>query len=175
MATSAAPGSAEMDRDVLLRLYQMTDGESWRRKKGWAENATDLGSWRGVTTNADGRVVKLKLQYLNLRGPLPPELGQLGAMEVLDLSSNSLSGTIPPKLGKLRALKRLKLRGRRFQSGGLSGKFITFFAYTPSILRNSTGVGCSSCCCVEPLCWLGGMARELLRIKVYRVLSGPRG
>ncbi|CAN0053544.1 unnamed protein product [Pylaiella littoralis] len=109
MATPVAPGSAEMDRDVLLLLYQTTGGESWDRKEGWAENAADLGSWHGVTTNADGRVVKLELKFLNLTGPLPRELGQLGAIEVLDLSDNSLSGTIPPELGELRALKVLML------------------------------------------------------------------
>ncbi|CAN0427132.1 unnamed protein product, partial [Pylaiella littoralis] len=111
-----------MDRDryVLLRLYHTTGGESWRRKRGWAENATHrtegwaenathLGSWRGVTINADGRVVKLELNRLNLTGPLPPELGQLGAMEVLDLSDNFLSGAIPKELGSLTALEQLDL------------------------------------------------------------------
>lgn len=50
-----------MDRKVLLRLYQATGGGSWKHQDGWAENAADLGSWYGVTTNAEGRVVKLEL------------------------------------------------------------------------------------------------------------------
>lgn len=54
-------GSAEMDRDVLLDFYQTMDGASWSKNDGWARKATDLGSWHGVTTNADGRVVKLEL------------------------------------------------------------------------------------------------------------------
>ncbi|CAN0353599.1 unnamed protein product [Pylaiella littoralis] len=100
-----------MDRDVLLLLHQTTDGESWIRKEGWAQNATDLGSWHGVTTNADGRVVKLELKSLNLAGSLPPELGQLGAIEVLDLSGNFLSGPLPPELGQLEAIEVLDLSG----------------------------------------------------------------
>lgn len=38
-------------------------------RDGWAENAEDLSSWYGVTTNEDGRVEKLELQgdYLELR------------------------------------------------------------------------------------------------------------
>lgn len=62
------PGSVETDREVLLHLYKTTGGESWWKKDGWAENATDLGSWYGVTTNAEGRVVKLELKKKTREG-----------------------------------------------------------------------------------------------------------
>ncbi|CAN0293325.1 unnamed protein product, partial [Scytosiphon promiscuus] len=54
-------GSAREDRDVLLRFYRTTHGESWTDRDGWEKDAPDLGSWHGVTTNTDGRVVKLEL------------------------------------------------------------------------------------------------------------------
>lgn len=59
----------QTDRHVLLHFYRTTRGESWKCQVGWAENAEDLGSWYGVTTNEDGRVVKLELQgdYIKLR------------------------------------------------------------------------------------------------------------
>ncbi|CAM9834987.1 unnamed protein product, partial [Ectocarpus sp. 6 AP-2014] len=64
MASAAAPlaaaGSAETDREVLLHFFRSTGGESWTHQEGWAENADDLGSWCGVTSNAEGRVVKLE-------------------------------------------------------------------------------------------------------------------
>lgn len=47
---------------MLLRLYRTSGGESWSRQDGWAENEDDLGGWFGVTTNAEGRVVKLELE-----------------------------------------------------------------------------------------------------------------
>ncbi|CAN0286465.1 unnamed protein product, partial [Scytosiphon promiscuus] len=44
-----------------LRFYRTTHGESWTDRDGWEEDAPDLGSWHGVTTNTDGRVIKLEL------------------------------------------------------------------------------------------------------------------
>lgn len=52
----------QTDRDVLLHFYQTTGGEDWTHQEGWAENASDLGSWFGVTVNGEGRVEKLELQ-----------------------------------------------------------------------------------------------------------------
>ncbi|CAN0334539.1 unnamed protein product, partial [Scytosiphon promiscuus] len=54
-------GSVDTDRRVLLRFYRTTGGRSWTHRKGWEENAIDLGSWYGVTTNREGRVVKLDI------------------------------------------------------------------------------------------------------------------
>lgn len=62
---------------MLLHLYQTTGGESWRYKYGWDEDGsaedTDPGGWSGggwwgMTTNAEGRVVKLELGSNNLVG-----------------------------------------------------------------------------------------------------------
>ena len=58
----SAGSTFETDRDVLLHLYRTTCGESWKYRDGWAENAEDLSSWYGVTTDENGRVVKLELQ-----------------------------------------------------------------------------------------------------------------
>ncbi|CAB1115806.1 unnamed protein product [Ectocarpus sp. CCAP 1310/34] len=105
MASAAAPldatGSAETDREVLLHFFRSTGGNCWTHQEGWAENADDLGSWYGVTTNADGRVVKMELHgerdYVslytgnNVIGAIPRELGRLGALEKLDLAHNKLS------------------------------------------------------------------------------------
>eukprot|EP00903_Cladosiphon_okamuranus_P012257 g11495.t1 len=110
--------SFETDRDVLLHLYRTTRGESWKYRDGWEENAADLGSWYGVTTDEDGRVEKLELQgdYLNLRfegnnvsGAIPPQLGRLKALKKLDLTGNTLFGDIPRELGELGALEHLMM------------------------------------------------------------------
>ncbi|CBN78377.1 LRR-GTPase of the ROCO family, putative pseudogene (Partial), partial [Ectocarpus siliculosus] len=111
--------SAETDREVLLHFFRSTGGESWTHQEGWAENADDLGSWYGVMSNAEGRVVKLELHGEkddfdiptgnNVTGGIPPELGGLGALEELNLGGNNLSGGIPPELGRLGALEELNL------------------------------------------------------------------
>ena len=44
-----------------------------------------------------------------LTGSIPPELGELQGLKVLDLSRNSLSGSIPPELGNIESLEELNL------------------------------------------------------------------
>ncbi|KAI9332547.1 hypothetical protein BDR26DRAFT_869272 [Obelidium mucronatum] len=48
-----------------------------------------------------------------LRGPIPPELGELAKLSTLSLRRNKLSGTIPLALGKLSKLFRLDLAQNR--------------------------------------------------------------
>uniref|UniRef100_A0A0D9Y9K0 Protein kinase domain-containing protein n=1 Tax=Oryza glumipatula TaxID=40148 RepID=A0A0D9Y9K0_9ORYZ len=44
-----------------------------------------------------------------LYGPIPPELGDLPYLQILDLSSNSLNGTLPPAILRCRRLRSLAL------------------------------------------------------------------
>ena len=63
-----------------------------------------LGTWEGVTTDPGGRVTGLSLTYNRLRGPIPPELGNLARLMYLDLRDNRLTGPIPAELGNLSEL-----------------------------------------------------------------------
>ena len=73
-----------------------------------------------MDTNSDGRVVTLDLNENNLAGSIPPGLGNLTALERLDLGDGTgypdrmrLSGPIPPELGNLAALTLLDLGSTR--------------------------------------------------------------
>ncbi|CAN0346663.1 unnamed protein product, partial [Scytosiphon promiscuus] len=50
-----------------------------------------------------------------LAGPIPPELGNLAALQYLHLVRNKLSGHIPRQLGDLGALKTLHLSINRLE------------------------------------------------------------
>lgn len=69
-----------------------------------------LATWEGISVS-DGRVTGVDLDRRDLKGDLPSELGQLGALEWLSLSQNELSGPIPPELGLLSELEWLSLSG----------------------------------------------------------------
>jgi hypothetical protein len=99
---------AASDRLALEALFWSCGGAGWRKKGGWMTNA-DLGEWFGVTVDAEGRVIKLKLYSNNLSGPLPSELQQLSTLHVLILNNNKLTGRIPAELGQLQALTVLNL------------------------------------------------------------------
>ena len=68
-----------------------------------------LRSWYGVGADASGRVVHLQLSGNGLTGELPPELGDLGSLQMLKLRFNELTGELPPELGGLTDLRVLDM------------------------------------------------------------------
>ena len=109
------------ERQALEALYEATDGPNWVNNENWLTDAP-LGEWYGVDTDASGRVIWLNLAGRydyevqtstphGLKGTIPPELGSLANLRVLDLSRNKLSGPIPVELGSLASLTRLWIHG----------------------------------------------------------------
>ena len=141
MATAGdASGVAEItvenpDRAALEALYNTTDGPNWVNNENWMTDAP-LREWHGVDTDVSGRVTGLQLggdftdegSRQGMSGPIPPELGNLLRLELLNLNHNSLIGSIPPELGNLVSLRYLGLR-----ENGLSGRI-------PSELGNLTNL-----------------------------------
>ena len=105
-------GDVNTDRAALGALYTTTSGSNWKDDANWLSNRP-LGEWRGVSTDADGRVTQLSLGDNRLSGSIPPELGNLANLESLYLGDNRLSGSIPPELGNLANLESLYLRDNR--------------------------------------------------------------
>ena len=97
------------DRDILVALYEATEGPNWVRNRNWVTDKP-LEEWEGVRVDSLGRVTRLRLYNNWLTGPIPPELGSLTALRVLQLQVNRLTGSIPPELGNLSALGHLDLR-----------------------------------------------------------------
>ena len=109
---STAPGyvilgpNCVQDREALIALYNATDGANWSRKDNWLSNKP-IDQWYRVFTNSDGRVTTLLLGGNKLNGTVPPEIGYLGELEVLDIDKNSLSGVLPDDMMNLSSLKNL--------------------------------------------------------------------
>ena len=118
MAGGVAVTSASTDRDALISLYNATGRANWTNGSGWLSNAP-IGQWHGVTTNDDGRVIRLDLRENGLTGPIPTTLGNLSNLEVLRLQENQLTGTIPAWVGNLTRLEELNLSGNRFAPGAI--------------------------------------------------------
>ncbi|CAB1114530.1 unnamed protein product [Ectocarpus sp. CCAP 1310/34] len=99
---------AQPDREALVALYNATGGAKWENKRNWNTRAA-LSQWYGVEVDSQGRVVTLSLAGNNLQGTIPPELGQLTALQFLHLYENQLIGPIPKELGALSGLQALDL------------------------------------------------------------------
>ncbi|MEO1052224.1 MAG: T9SS type A sorting domain-containing protein [Bacteroidota bacterium] len=95
----------ESDSLALLALYHSTDGSNWTNP--W-DLTQPVGSWDGVNLSS-GRVRVIKMGSNNLNGPLPPEIGNLSALEDLELPLNNLTGPIPAEIGNLSNLLALTL------------------------------------------------------------------
>ena len=123
-AAGDAQGASEitvenLDRAALVALYNATDGPNWVNNDNWLTDAP-LGEWYGVDTDASGRVARLNLNgnvdrgvshivSHGLTGRMPPELGNLTALQELSLRFNGLFGAIPGELGNLTGLEHLYL------------------------------------------------------------------
>ena len=102
------------DRAALVALYKATGGKYWTNRDNWLSDVP-LKDWYGVEVNGEGRVISLDLSQNELAGELPPELGNLAALERLGLYRNGLTGAIPPEFGSLPNLQRLDVVGNRLE------------------------------------------------------------
>ncbi|MDE2878525.1 MAG: Ig-like domain-containing protein [Gemmatimonadota bacterium] len=107
-AGTAVECAPPTDRDVLVRLYEATDGPDWKNSTNWLTGAP-INEWHGVTTDRTGRVSRLELLANDLEGVLPAALGGLSSLRSLSLVGNRLTGPLPPELGQLRRLEWLRL------------------------------------------------------------------
>lgn len=141
--TTCPTSPANPDREVLVALYEATDGVNWRFNTNWLSDRP-LGEWYGVKTDAGGRVTELTLYAIatstgdtlalptasggsgtnvgiGLTGAFPGVLGRLTSLQYLDLSNNRLTGPIPPEIGKLAKMQNLSLTANEL-SGPIPGE-----------------------------------------------------
>ena len=115
-ALTPSQTSALTDRTALEAFFNSTRGRNWMERENWLSDMP-MGEWYGVTTNSEGRVISIVLEDNAVGGELPPELGNLTELRVLNLSNiefvslgNQLTGRIPPTIGNLGKLTELSLR-----------------------------------------------------------------
>ena len=119
------------DRAALAALHAAADGPNWADDENWLSDRP-LEEWRGVETDAFGRVARLDLggrrdgetgEWVShgLQGTIPPELGRLAGLTSLNLRANALAGPIPPELGNLADLEELWLDGNRLEGPDPAG------------------------------------------------------
>ena len=110
------PDLGLLDREVLVKLYNSTDGSNWINNENWLSDKP-LGEWYGVAIGDNRRVTRLEFDYNRLGGEIPPELGNLANLEAFSSVNNHLTGELPPELGKLANLEELMV-----SAGQLTGE-----------------------------------------------------
>jgi len=100
-----------VDSLALIALYNSTDGANWINN--WNLN-NPMDTWHGVTTNFKGCVQFIDLHNNNLSGALPADLGNLKYLKRLRISNSStpdsgITGSLPPEIGEMESLNILNL------------------------------------------------------------------
>ena len=96
------------DREILEVFHEAAGGQGWVNSDNWGTDRP-LGTWHGVETDGEGRVILLQLWHNGISGSIPLELGGLERLEDLALHDGRLTGAIPAALGNLANLKTLEL------------------------------------------------------------------
>ena len=121
-------------------------------------NILDMGQLPNLTVDPDVLVpfapslTYLGLSYTSLAGgTLPPSLGSLTQLRVLQAGNNALSGTLPPELGRLTRLTDLQLGGNAL-TGGIPDTWSNMTALTTLFLnRNLLSGSLHGATCVPSL------------------------
>ncbi|WP_428104148.1 Ig-like domain-containing protein [Candidatus Palauibacter sp.] len=110
VSTAAPVAVHSPDRAALMDIYAGTLGADWTDNANWSSEEA-VGSWYGVTADANSRVTTLDLSENNLNGQLPANLGDMAFLTELILEGNEeLSGPIPQSLSEL-GLQTLRYGG----------------------------------------------------------------
>lgn len=109
---TAFVGTPATDREALVEFYNATGGANWIDNSGWLSDAP-MGQWHGVTTDGEGRVVRIDLGRNELNGQLPGVVGNLDGLTYLALWGNDLSGPVPDSLSRLSHLQGLDVGGNQ--------------------------------------------------------------
>lgn len=87
--TASSSASAQMtQREILLNFFESCNGPEWTDNTNWADESISLCEWFGITCDDSEAVEQLELRKNNVICLLPPDIFQLPALKVLDLSHN---------------------------------------------------------------------------------------
>lgn len=96
------------DGALLLSFKNSVASDPLGVLRSWNYSDDTPCSWNGILC-AEAGVIGLSLPNSQLRGSIPPDLGSLEHLQILDLSNNSLNGSLPSSLFQASELRLLNV------------------------------------------------------------------
>ena len=96
-------------KEILLKISNANPENRLDWKQG-----DNLSDWEEVTLDGNGQITELILKSRSL-SVLPPEIGQLEQLQILDLEVNNIV-ELPPEIGRLVRLQQLYLYGNQLST-----------------------------------------------------------
>ncbi|XP_059637190.1 LRR receptor-like serine/threonine-protein kinase EFR isoform X1 [Cornus florida] len=122
MAFSTSAPNITTDESALLALKSHITRHHPHNilTKNWTTSSTSSPcDWIGVRCSTrHHRVAALNLSYMGLTGTIPPHIGNLSFLTLLNIRNNSFYGGIPKEIGHLRRLESID-----FYSNDFAGNF----------------------------------------------------
>ncbi len=109
----------QIERDALMALFNSTDGANWIDNTNWG-SGNPVSTWFGIVVEdiaGTDHVTELNMEFNNLVGTIPPEIGNLSEINRLIFWSNELTGIIPPALGNCLKMKVISLEDNNLSGG----------------------------------------------------------
>ncbi|KAL1819751.1 hypothetical protein ACET3Z_014620 [Daucus carota] len=140
-ATTSSNLFTDQQSLLVLKDHVTSDPHKFLQTNWSATTNPNICNWIGVSCGLKHqRVTALDLSYMDLRGTIPPHIGNLTFLASLDLTSNSFHGAIPEELSGLRRLEKIYLESNNF-----TGLVPSWFESLPKLrtlsLKNNSLVG----------------------------------
>ncbi len=116
--SNARKASLKKECDILLSVRKVWQTAGSGSLPNWSKD-TSIHNWTGITLSgsANQTVTRITLGGLGLKGGLPGQMGGLDGLTHLSIAQNpDLAGSIPPEIGDMGSLEFLNLHGN-----GLTG------------------------------------------------------
>jgi hypothetical protein len=120
------PGCPFFARDILLDLYNSTDGENWKKHDGWDSADAPCCEWHGVRCDELACSALSRCcpgQCSSLTHPARSCNHNSSAITKLRLAENLLKGTLVESLGLLDGLEELVIYGNKELTGTIPERY----------------------------------------------------
>jgi len=141
VGVSLTNGVVTNEYNVLIALYNATDGDNWTRNTNW-KTTEPVDYWYGVNVSG-AHITKINLSSNHLSGMIPTELGKLTNLQELYFDNNQLTSL--PNLSTLVNLSSwdITVQYNLLDFGDLENSGIILSSYAPQakvpIFKNENG------------------------------------